>query len=258
MREHVIGRLFRMTRYRRGWTQEELSARAGISTSAISRIEGGQAMRYRLRTVQRLGDALDLRVEILVTGRGGESARLLDEEHAAIVEHIAAMLTREGWVVVAEPSFNVYGDRGRLDLLAFHPTTGALLIVEVKTEITDLQQLFGSLSVKERLAPSLAVERGWQVSQVATLLAVADANANLRAIRAHPTLFRGFESSRPSVKAWLHAPSTGTRSLLLRVPARTLGRKAWIATKRRVRHRSASAGSEGRGVKRGAGQSASR
>ena len=235
MRDEVIGRLFRMTRFRRGWTQKQLSARAAISETAVSRIEGGQAGRYRLRVVQRHGDVLGLRVEVQVTGRGGETDRLLDDEHAAIIEYIASVLAAEGWQVGVEPSFNVYGERGRMDLLAFHPATGTLLVVEVKTEITDLQALFGSLSTKERLAPSLASARGWEVQRVATLIAVADVDRNRRIIRAHGTLFRGFERHGARVRAWMHRPREGARSLLLYVGAASVDRTRWIATKRRVR-----------------------
>lgn len=236
VRDEVIGRLFRMTRFRRGWTQKELSERTGLSESTTSRIENGQAGRYRLHVVQKHGDALGLRVEIQVTGRGGEAARLLDEEHAAIVEHVAAILSEDGWLVDVEPSYSIYGERGRIDLLAFHHSTGTLLVVEVKTEITDLQALFGSLSVKERLAPKLAAQRGWDVRRVATLLAVADTHANRSSVRVHVTLFGRFERHADRVRAWIHRPDEEHRSLLLNVPASAASRPRWLATKRRMRH----------------------
>lgn len=236
MRDAVIGRLFRMTRFRRGWTQAELSARADISPTVISRIEAGQASRYRLRLVQRHGDALGLRVEVTVTGRGGDAVRLLDDEHAAIVEHVATLLRDAGWSVEAEASFNHYGDRGRVDLLAFHPERGTLLIVEVKTEVTDLQALFGAIDVRERLASRLAGSRGWTVRNVATLLAVADVERNRRTIRAHRTLFARFERHGMRVRAWLRRPRPRRSSLLLYVAAAAAARPSWVATKQRVRH----------------------
>jgi hypothetical protein len=39
------------------------------------------------------------------------------------------------------------------------------VIVEVKTQLLDLQDLFGSLSVKERLAATIAERRGWKASR---------------------------------------------------------------------------------------------
>lgn len=231
----MIGRLFRMSRFRRGWTQTELARRAGISPTVVSRIEGGQASRYRLAVVQRHGDALGLRVELGVVGRGGETVRLLDEEHAAIVEYVARLLRDAGWMVDAEASFNHFGDRGRIDLLAFHPDSGTLLIVEVKSEVTNLQDLFGSLDVRERIAPQLAASRGWQVRHVTTLLAVADVERNRRTVRAHPTLFERFERHGMRVRAWLRRPRPNTSSLLLYVAASAAERTSWVATKQRVR-----------------------
>jgi transcriptional regulator with XRE-family HTH domain len=237
MRDAVIGRLFRMTRFRRGWTQAELAMKAGLSPTVISRIEAGQASRYRLAVLQRHGDALGLRAEIGVMGRGGEAVRLLDEEHAAIVEYVATLLRHADWSVDAEASFNHFGDRGRIDLLAFHPGSGMLLIVEAKTEVTDLQDLFGSLDVRERHAPRLAVSRGWTVRRVATLLAVADVERNRRTIRAHRTLFERFERHGMRVRAWLRRPRPRPSSLLLYVVASAAARTSWIATKQRVRRR---------------------
>lgn len=236
MRDAILGRLFRMTRFRRRWTQSDLSARAGVSTAVISRIEAGQASRYRLTVIQRHGDALGLRVEMQVTGRGGDAARLMDEEHAAIVEHVAAVLRSAGWVVEPEVSFNHYGDRGRIDLLAFHSGSGTLLIAEVKTEITDLQALFGSLDVRARQAPRLAAARGWAARQITTLLAVADVERNRRTIRSHRTLFERFERHGMRVRAWVRRPRPRRSSLLLYVAASAASRPEWVATKRRVRH----------------------
>lgn len=236
MRELVLGRMLRMIRLRSDWTQSDVAARAGISVSVVSRIENGHAARYRLATIQRHGDALGIRIEITAIGRGGEAARLDDEEHAAIVEWLATTLIGEGWLVVPEASFSVYGERGRIDLLAFHPPTGTLLVVEVKTELADLQQLFGSLDVKSRHASAIASERGWQPTRIATLLAVADTSANREVVQHHATLFGRFERHAARISAWFHRPRATTDDLLLYVPARHARRGAWLATRRRVRH----------------------
>jgi transcriptional regulator with XRE-family HTH domain len=236
MRELVLGRMLRMIRLRADWTQSELADRAGISTSVVSRIENGHAARYRLATIQRHGDALGMRIEISAIGRGGDAARLGDEEHAAIVEWLATTLTDEGWLVVPEASFSVYGERGRIDLLAFHPPSGTLLVVEVKTELADLQELLGSLDVKSRHATAIAVERGWQPERIATLLAVADTSANREVVRRHATLFGRFERHAGRIAAWIHRPRATTNDLLLYVPAEHARRGAWLATRRRVRH----------------------
>lgn len=55
------------------------------------------------------------------------------------------------------------------------------MIVEVKTQLLDLQDLFGSLNVKERLATTIAERRGWTVRRRVTVLAVASTAANCEA-----------------------------------------------------------------------------
>lgn len=235
MREQVLGRVLRMARLRRNWTQAEVARRARISVATVSRIEGGEVARFRLATTQRHGDALGVRIELTATGRGGEVAHLADEEHAAIVEWLAAILVADGWQVAPEVSFSVYGERGRVDLLASRPADGVLLVVEVKTELVDLQELFGSLHVKERHAPALAARHGWAVNRVATLLAVADTDRNRLLVRRHATLFARFERHAGRVLAWTHRPRRSTANLLLYVAPGHAQRDAWLATRRRVR-----------------------
>ena len=159
-------------------------------------------------------------------------ARLLDEEHAAIVETVAASLARAGWQVEAESSYSAYGERGRIDLLAFDPSTRLLAVVEVKTELADLQDLFGNLGAKTRLAPGVGRRNGWPSSRVVTVLAVAGTAANRSIVRAHPTLFSPFQHR------WLRGqrlPRLGGDRLLLWIPAAATGRRSWLAGRRRVR-----------------------
>lgn len=230
-----------MARLRRDWTQAQLADRARISAATVSRIESGEAWRFRLSVVQRAAAAMGIRIELSAVGRGGELDRLADEEHAAIVNRLAATLSAVGWATVAEASFSVYGERGRVDLLAFHPATRTTLVVEVKTELTDLQQLLGSLDAKRRLAPRLASDRGWRTDRVAVLLAVADTDRNRRVVHSHATLFASFERHGGRIRAWFHHPRRPAAALLLYLRPTDVERSAWLATRRRVRRRPARA-----------------
>jgi len=51
------------------------------------------------------------------------------------VERVLAELRGHGWLVAAEASFNRYGERGSIDVLAFHPADRVVLVVEVKSVI---------------------------------------------------------------------------------------------------------------------------
>ena len=64
--------------------------------------------------------------------------------------HIARRLERSNWNVATEVEVGGDRSRGWIDLLAFRPATGLLLVVEVKTEIHDLGQIDRALGWYER------------------------------------------------------------------------------------------------------------
>lgn len=230
MRDLEVGRLLRMARIRRGWRLRDVAVRCGLSPATIGRTELGSIS--SILVLRAHAAVMDIRVEFRLVGRGADVARLLDEEHAAIVETMAALVARAGWQVEAESSYSEYGERGRIDLLAFDPVTAVLAVVEVKTELADLQDLFGSLNVKARLAPGLGRRKGWPASRVVSVLAVAATAANRATVGAHPALFSSFESR------WLRDRGLTTLDhdrILLWVPASAAGRPRWLAGRRRVR-----------------------
>lgn len=219
-----------MLRIRRGWRLRDVADRCGLSTATIGRTELGSI--GSLRAIRAHAAVLDVRAEWRLIGRGADVARLLDEEHAAIVEALAAAFRRDGWRVEPEASYSEYGERGRVDLLAVHPATHIFAAVEVKTELADLQDLLGGLSVKARLAPRVARRLGWDGRRVVTVLAVAATAVNRSVVRSHPTLFG------PFARRWLRAaalPGFDGDRVLLWIPASAAGRHRWLAGRRRVR-----------------------
>lgn len=73
-----------------------------------------------------------------------------------------------GWEVRVEVSFNHFGDRGRIDLIAYDAPRGILLVVEIKSALGDLQETLGRLDVKVRLGRQIAHELGW--TEIATVI----------------------------------------------------------------------------------------
>jgi hypothetical protein len=175
----------------------------------VSLIERDELESVSIGAIQRVTDALDARLVVDIQWAGAELDRLLDAGHSTLAEWLAAMLHRRAWDTRAEVSFNHYGDRGRYDLLAFHPATRILLVVEVKTAIGDLQELLGRLDVKARLARRVGLTFGWQASRVLPLLVVADHSTNRRRVRSHPTLLGRFELRGAEASAWLRRPGEG-------------------------------------------------
>lgn len=232
----VTGRVLRMLRLRRDWRQSDVAEQAGISASAVGRHESGAI--GSLRLLEKHAAVFGLRVDVRVVGRAGSLIRLGDEEHARIVETVAAWFRQHGFLTATEASFSEWGERGRIDLLAFDPTSGTLVIVEVKTQLLDLQDLFGSLDVKERLAATIAERRGWKVSRRITVLAVAHTAANRTVVREHPSLFADFEARRLTRAA---LRSGGRRIHWVKADA-----GPWLAGRQRVRRRRVSSHPRGR------------
>ena len=52
------------------------------------------------------------------------------------------------WMLAPEVSFSVYGERGVIDILAWHPGRRALLVIELKTDLVDMNELLGTFDRK--------------------------------------------------------------------------------------------------------------
>lgn len=143
-----------------------------------------------------------LSVELRVSGE----RPLSDARHAALQNECAAQLRRDGWLVATEASFNHYGDRGRIDVLAFHPTLRFLLVIEIKSRIQDVQDTLGRLDVKKRVAPTLARDRGWHAGTIVPALIVREDRTSRRRVAEHAALFAAFGMRSRAARAWLRHP----------------------------------------------------
>ncbi len=131
----------------------------------------------------------------------------MDAPHAAVQEHTARLLSARGWSVKVEVSFNYYGERGRIDILAFHPATASLLVVEIKSAIGDVQDLLGRLDVKTRIGRTVASEVGWvDVRTVLPAVVIAEGSTARRVLQQHATLFARFDRRGRGATAWLRDP----------------------------------------------------
>lgn len=148
MRDLELGRVVRALRRRRGWRQEDCARRANLHRSTWSLVERGQLDRITLAKLRQCLAVLEIRLELRPQWRGPELDRLLDAAHASLQAAWADRLRQWDWDVRVEVSFNHYGDRGRIDLLAWHPRTRSLVVAEVKSELVDAQDTLGRLDVK--------------------------------------------------------------------------------------------------------------
>jgi transcriptional regulator with XRE-family HTH domain len=160
-----FGRYVRAVRQRLALRQRDLAARVRVSASCVSRIERGRLREVSWAAIDDVCIALEISLDLRPIWRGFEGHRLLDADHAVIVNDLAAVLRSLGWEVVVEYTFNHYGDRGSVDILAWHSATRSLLVIEVKTRIVDVQELLSSIDRKVRVVPQLVrTERALQTS----------------------------------------------------------------------------------------------
>ncbi len=217
MNDAELGGVVRALRHRRGLRQADLAARASVSAPLVSLLERGHAEALAVRSLRRIATALDMRLGWDAGFRGPELARLRDAGHARLAEWLTRRLEGFGWTVLPELSFNDFGDRGRVDLLAFHAATQTLLVIEIKTVIVEVQGLLGSLHVKERVAPSIARSLGWRTTRPVPCLVVAESTTNRRRLTAHSRLFARFSLRGKGAVAWLRRPDSAPEGLLLLV-----------------------------------------
>ena len=154
-----------------------------------------------------MAEALGARLSVRVYWHGEELDRLLDAAHAGIVDRVVAILVANGWEVIPEATFNNFGERGSIDVLAWHPGHRALLIIEVKSVVPDVQALLAGVDRKVRIAPAIAAERGWRVRTVSKLIVLPDDRTARRRVEAFASTFdRAFPARTRAVRRWIASP----------------------------------------------------
>lgn len=231
-----FGRSVRVLRARRAWRQQDLADAARISRSVAGRIERGELRTTSWRDLEAVALALDGQLGLEFRWRGADLDRLLDADHAAIVEALVGLYHAAGWEVIVEATFSEYGERGSIDVLARHAETGQVAINEVKASIGDAGATVMGVDRKGRLAPVVARKLGWTCLGVSRFLVVRDGATSRRRVAAHAGIFRaafqlgGFES-----RAWIRRPTAQPISGLFflspvrgRDGKRTCGRSASV------------------------------
>jgi len=203
-------------RHRRGWRQADLAALAGVSQDVVSLIERGRLDLVSLEKIRRIALELDAEFVLQLRWRGGDLDRLLDEGHASMVGRTAGLLRSLGWEVGAEVSYSIYGERGSIDLLAWHEASRTLLVIEVKTELVSLEETLRKHDEKARLARRVAEEQlGWRPRAVGRLLILPDHITARRRVARHAAVLEVAYPARGSaVRAWLRGPEPQMSGLI--------------------------------------------
>ncbi len=203
-----LGTTFRAIRLELGLRQADVAVRAGTSQQTVSRVERGRFGPVSADALEAIAATLEADLTIGLRWRGPRLARLLDRRHAQLQDLVARLLSGAGWEVRVEESFNFYGERGSVDILAWRPDCRALLVVEIKTELVDLQDTVRTLDMKARVVPRVVrSEHGWVPKDVAAVLVLPDANVHRAAVARHAALFAAALPARSrDVRRWLAEP----------------------------------------------------
>jgi transcriptional regulator with XRE-family HTH domain len=230
-----LGLGYRALRQRRCLTQRQLAAKALVSRSVIWRIERGRADRVAVHTLDRVAACLDARIDVRILWHGEGLDRLLDANHAALVDRVLQLLASSEWTVATEVSFNIRGERGSIDILAFHPATGSLLIIEIKSVVPDMQGMLASLDRKGRLGREVARGRSWDATTVSRVLVLPDDRTARRRVEALATTFRTALPARTvAVRRWIRRPEGAISGVLFVSDARQQGTRHRVATSQRA------------------------
>lgn len=240
-----LGTAIREERRRRGLTLRAIAQRAQVAVASVQRIEAGA--RGSLEMYVRLADALDAGLGIDLAGRMlgvdppiGSSetppAGLLvrhdatDIVHAAMAEQEVNAVAGPGIGVGVDEPWQHYRFSGRADVVAWHARRRALLHIENKTRIPDVQDAIGRFNSTRTYLAGAVWERlamvGPPVVETHVLVALWSSEI-LDVLRRHPGTFgAAFPSPAEAFSAWWSgrvAESGISTSLVLLDPFATGG-----------------------------------
>jgi transcriptional regulator with XRE-family HTH domain len=219
-RDLRLGRALRTLRCRASLGQIELARNAGVSHTTVSRLERGYVDGVTVATIRTLFGALGASVSVTAFWQGATLDRLLDEDHALLAGRFSQILQRYSWAVETEVSYSRYGERGSIDLLAYHVPTATALVVEIKTALGSVEETVRKLDAKQRLAPAIVFDReGWRPRQVGRILLLAGSAPAYRHVERFGGLLDiAFPMRAREARQWLVAPAGSISAMWLLSP----------------------------------------
>lgn len=162
-----------------------------------------------LEVLEHVAAPLGLVLDLVPRWHGEGLDRLLDEAHASLVDALVRRYAEAGWEVAVEVSFAIDGERGSIDVLAFHPATRVVAVSEVKSVVPDVQAMIHALDRKARLAAQIGATRAWQPELVLRMLVLNDDRTARRRIDRHAAVFAAaFQVRGRAAAAWIRDPAS--------------------------------------------------
>lgn len=183
-RSHVLRSLaesVRDLRHALGWSQDDLARKARVSQSLVSAVETMELEGLSFAMASRLLETMGARLSVTVVPPYLGERRQRDAAHAQWTTYVGRRLEANGWVVASEVEIGGDRSRGWIDVLAYHPGSRIVLVIEVKTEIHDVGAIERTLGWYEREAWTAGRRQGWRPSRIlgGLLLLATTANDDL-------------------------------------------------------------------------------
>lgn len=190
-------------------SRSAVAERAGVSARYLAMIEAGTA-NPSLRVAETLVAALGLEAQLLIRPPiFPAGARVRDSVHALCSAYVDRRLRTAGWTTRREVELISGRSHGWIDLLAFDPSTGTLLIIEIKTTLDDFGALERQLSWYERLAPATARRIGWMPRRTTSLvLALATREVERISVAHRDLLAVAFPERAATIRALVADPGS--------------------------------------------------
>lgn len=242
-----LGATLRVLRIRQRLRQSDVARRAGVRRETVSRLERGGIGRSPLYQVRAVAAAVGASLSVQLRWKGAELDRVTGAAHADLHEALAGLLGRRSpWEWRGEVSYSIFGERGVIDILAWHPPTRSLLIIELKTELADPQRLVASMDRRLRLARRIAGRYGWKPATVSSWVVLTETSTNRRRVGRHRRLLRtAFPADGRAMRRWLQTPSGTISALSFWSDVRSGSVRRTISQTQRVRRSSRQATERG-------------
>ncbi len=241
MEDVRLGDRVRAVRVKQRKTQADVAALAAVRPIDVSHLEHGVLDGLTISMMRRIVAAIDMRIDLVPRWQGVDLDRVMVGAHdalqRAVLRYIASL---PGWVAVAEATYSIFGERGAIDVLAWHEATCTVLIIELKTLLVDPAEIRRKNDERQRLAAKIAADRGWHAKSVAVWLVFADTRTNrLRVEESTDILKTPATLDGRAMRAWLRRPSGPVMALSFWAEPKAVTRRRVRPTKAELAARSA-------------------
>lgn len=224
-----IGRAIRSTSETFGWSQRELARRLGTNQTAIRRLEaGGATIDAKLATAALDLLGIGLTIDANPIGLAGRREQR-DLVHARCSGYVARQLTQRGWEVRTEVEIGEGRFRGWIDLLAYRPSDGALLVIEIKTEVDDFGRVLRSLGWYVRSSRDATRGVGWRPRVIVpVLIGLATVETDTRLALNADLIRNDLPGGAEQLTAWIDDSSAERPSPTIALVDPISRRRAWL------------------------------